>query len=96
MAVKARNMGGSELRNFMTKHLNIWVQFTDSQYMNMEHWKKCASDLDLDDFRGKECYLGLDLSSGGDLTSLGAIFPYLKEEMKNYFIHSHSFIPKIV
>lgn len=94
MAVKAKNMGGSELRNFMTKHLNIWVQFTDSQYMNMEHWKKCASDLDLEDFRGKECYIGLDLSSGGDLTSLGAVFPYLKEEEKNYFIHSHSFIPK--
>lgn len=94
MAVKAKNMGGSELRNFMTKHLNIWVQFTDSQYMNMEHWKKCASELDLEDFRGKECYIGLDLSSGGDLTSLGAIFPYLKEDVKNYFIHSHSFIPK--
>ncbi|HFJ9371410.1 TPA: terminase large subunit [Bacillus nitratireducens] len=94
MASTAKRRGGSELRNFLTKHLNIWVQFTDNQYMNMEHWKKCASDLDLEDFRGKECYLGLDLSSGGDLTSLGAIFPYLKEEVKNYFIHSHSFIPK--
>ncbi|MEK4810105.1 MULTISPECIES: terminase large subunit [Bacillus] len=94
MASAAKRRGGSELRNFLTKHLNIWVQFTDNQYMNMEHWKKCASDLDLEDFRGKECYLGLDLSSGGDLTSLGAVFPYSKEEVKNYFIHSHSFIPK--
>ncbi|PEI37728.1 terminase [Bacillus wiedmannii] len=94
MASAAKRRGGSELRNFLTKHLNIWVQFTDNQYMNMEHWKKCASDLDLEDFRGRECYIGLDLSSGGDLTSLGAIFPYLKEEVKNYFIHSHSFIPK--
>ncbi|MCQ6302101.1 terminase large subunit [Bacillus cereus] len=94
MASAAKRRGGSELRNFLTKHLNIWVQFTDSQYMNMEHWKKCASDLDLEDFRGKECYIGLDLSSGGDLTSLGAVFPYLKEEVRNYFIHSHSFIPK--
>ena len=94
MASAAKRRGGSELRNFLTKHLNIWVQFTDNQYMNMEHWKKCASDLDLGDFRGKECYIGLDLSSGGDLTSLGAVFPYLKEEEKNYFVHSHSFIPK--
>nr|WP_088325717.1 terminase TerL endonuclease subunit [Bacillus cereus] len=94
MASTAKRRGGEELRNFLTKHLNIWVQFTDNQYMNMEHWKKCASDLDLEDFRGKECYIGLDLSSGGDLTSLGAIFPYLKEEVKNYFLHSHSFIPK--
>ncbi len=94
MASAAKRRGGSELRNFLTKHLNIWVQFTDNQYMNMEHWKKCASDLDLEDFRGKECYIGLDLSSGGDLTSLGAVFLYLKEEEKNYFVHSHSFIPK--
>ncbi|MGN4711239.1 terminase large subunit [Bacillus cereus group sp. MYBK222-1] len=94
MASAAKRRGGSELRNFLTKHLNIWVQFTDNQYMNMEHWKKCASDLDLEDFRGKECYIGLDLSSGGDLTSLGAVFPYLKEEERNYFVHSHSFIPK--
>ncbi|MGH0488393.1 terminase large subunit [Bacillus mycoides] len=94
MASTAKRRGGEELRNFLTKHLNIWVQFTDSQYMNMEHWKHCASELDLEDFRGKECYIGLDLSSGGDLTSLGAVFPYLREEVKNYFIHSHSFIPK--
>ncbi|MEH7217199.1 terminase [Bacillus toyonensis] len=94
MASKAKRRGGDELRNFLTKHLNIWVQFTDNQYMNMEHWKECASDLDLKDFIGKECYIGLDLSSGGDLTSLGAIFPYMKAEEKKYFVHSHSFIPK--
>lgn len=90
----ARRRGGEELRNFLTKHLNIWVQFSDNQYMNMEHWKACETDLTLEDFRGKEAYAGLDLSSGGDLTSLSLEFPYMEDETKKYFIHSHSFIPK--
>jgi phage terminase large subunit-like protein len=94
IANKAKQMGGNELRDFMTKRLNIWVQHTDDQYMNIEHWKKCASDKTLEDFRGKPCVAGLDLSSGGDLTSLALVFPYEVEGVRKYFVHSHSFIPK--
>lgn len=93
-AIKAKQMQGEELRNFMTKSLNIWVQFSDSQYMNLDHWKSCASAKTLEDMRGKTCIAGLDLSSGGDLTSLALIFPYDVEDIKKYFVHSHSFIPK--
>ncbi len=93
-AKKAKKMQGEELRNFMTKSLNIWVQFSDNQYMNMEYWKKCESDKTLEDFRGRTCVAGLDLSSGGDLTSLALVFDYLEDQTKKYFIHSHSFIPK--
>lgn len=94
IAKKAREMGGEELRDFMTKRLNIWVQFTDNQYMNFDHWKKCASTKTLADFKKMSCYVGLDLSSGGDLTSLALIFPYFIDDKKKYFVHSHSFIPK--
>lgn len=93
-AIKAKQMQGEELRNFMTKSLNIWVQFSDSQYMNLEHWKACATDKTLEDMRGKTCIVGLDLSSGGDLTSLALVFPYNSLDVKKYFVHSHSFIPK--
>ena len=94
IAKKAKEMGGSELRDFMTKRLNIWVQFTDNQYMNLEHWKKCASSKTLEDFRGMTCIAGLDLSSGGDLTSLALVFPREIEGVRIYYVHSHSFIPK--
>lgn len=94
IADKARDMGGTELRDFMTKRLNTWVQFTDSQYMNMEKWAACSGDFTLEDFKESPCYAGLDLSSGGDLTSLALVFPYMEEETKKYFIHTHSFIPK--
>lgn len=93
-AIKAKQMQGAELRNFMTKQLNIWVQFADNQYMNMEHWKACASDTTLEDMRGRECYLGLDLSSGGDLTSGNLEFPLDDYgPSRKYFIDSHSFMP---
>jgi phage terminase large subunit-like protein len=92
-AVKAKEMQGEELRNFMTKGLNIWVQFTDTQFINPEHWKKCESDTTLEDMRGKECYLGIDLSSGGDLTSVALEFPFNVDNEKKYFVDSHSFIP---
>lgn len=93
-AIKARAMGGEDLRNFLTKSLNQWVQFADNQYMNLEHWKNCASTKTLEDFKGFSCYAGLDLSSGGDLTSLALIFPYIENYQRKYFVHSHSFIPK--
>lgn len=93
VAIKAKMNGGDDLKDFMTKRLNTWVQFSNSQYMNMEHWKKCTSDKTLVDFKGYDCIAGLDLSSGGDLTSLALVFPYQDGNNKKYFIHTHSFIP---
>lgn len=91
----ARDMGGDDLRDFLTKALNIWIQFTDDQYIKPKFWKKCESERTLEDFRGQKCYVGLDLSSGGDLTSLALVFVYYVEGVKKYYIHSHSFIPKM-
>ncbi|RKN87021.1 terminase large subunit [Paenibacillus ginsengarvi] len=92
-AVKAKAMQGEELRNFLTKSLNQWVQFADNQYMNMEHWKACASDTTIEDMTGSECWLGLDLSKGGDLTSGALEFTIQAGNHRKYYIHSHSFIP---
>ncbi len=91
----ARDMGGDDLRDFLTKALNIWIQFTDDQYIKPKFWKECESERTLEDFRGQKCYVGLDLSSGGDLTSLALVFVYYVEGVKKYYIHSHSFIPKM-
>lgn len=93
-AQKAKDMGGSELKDFLTKRLNQWVQFGDDQYMNIEKWKACATDLTLEDFKGHECIIGLDLSSGGDLTSLAVEILYIEDDSRKYFVESHSFIPK--
>lgn len=95
-AVKAKSMGGDELLDFMTKALNIWVTSSETAFIDLKDWEKCASGRTLDDFNGSVAYVGLDLSSGGDLTSLCIEIPYINEdtEDKCYYIFSHSFMPK--
>lgn len=90
-AQTARDMGGSDLRDFLVKCLNMWVQNTDDQFINVDKWKECGSDRTLENFRGKECWVGLDLSSGGDLTTLALEFD---DEDENIYLYSHSFMPR--
>lgn len=90
----AKAMGGKDWNDFLTKQLNMWVEFTETKFMPMSKWYKCASDLTLEDFRGFECNIGMDLSSGGDLTSTCFEFKFIKDNESKYFVHQHSFIPK--
>lgn len=90
-AQTARDMGGADLRDFLTKALNMWVENTDDAFINTEKWKKCGSDRTLEDFRGRTCWVGLDLSSGGDLTTLALEF---EEPDDRFYIWSHSFMPR--
>ena len=95
-ARKAQSMGGAELRDFLTKALNIWVTNAETAFLDLAEWEKCGSERDLRDFIGKQVIVGLDLSSGGDLTSYCLEFPYEDEETgdRRYFLHSQSFIPR--
>lgn len=95
-AKKAKSMGGDELRDFMTKSLNIWVTKAETKFIDLADWEKCGCKKTLEDFQGKKAICGLDLSSGGDLTSLTLEFPYEDKKTgdKKYYIYSHSFIPK--
>lgn len=87
----ARDMGGADLRDFMTKSLNMWVKNSDDVYIDVDKWNRCGSDRTLEDFRGRECYVGLDLSSGGDLTTLALEFP---EPDGRLYWYSHSWMPR--
>lgn len=95
-AKKAKSMGGEELRDFLTKSLNIWVTNSETAFIDLAEWEHCGSKRTLEDFRGKKAICGLDLSSGGDLTSLVLEFPFEDPVTgdKKYYIYSHSFIPK--
>lgn len=90
-AQTAKDMGGSDLRDFITKRLNKWARDEDTQFIDLEKWKECESKKTLEELRGKSCYCGLDLSSGGDLTSIALEFP-LKDD--KFYIYSHSFMPR--
>lgn len=87
----AKDMGGNEQRDFMVKSLNMWVNTADDQFTDIEKWKECETEKTLEDMRGKRCFAGIDLSSGGDLTTISLEFP-LEEE--KFYIYSHSFMPR--
>lgn len=89
-AKQAREKGGEDLLDFQTKDLNLWVSATPNGYINKAHWNECACDLTLEDMRGHRCILGLDLSSGGDLTA--GVLEFSLED-GNCFISGHAFMP---
>lgn len=98
-AQTAKDMGGSDLRDFLTKSLNMWVQNTDDQFILADKWQKCGSKRTLEDMRGRSCWVGLDLSSGGDLTTYSLEFPEeyiseLGEAKEKCYFYSHSFMPR--
>ena len=93
-AQTAKDMGGMELADFICKSLNMWVKNIDTQFIDPDAWAACGSDRNLDDVVKsglRDCYVGLDLSSGGDLTTLALEFP---KADGSYYIHSHSFMPR--
>lgn len=93
-AQTARDMGGQELADFLCKSLNLWVQNTDLQFVKPDDWETCGSDRTLQDIVDaghRDCWVGLDLSSGGDLTTLALEFPL---EDGRYYLYSHSFMPR--
>lgn len=93
-AIDAKEKQGNELVNFLTKSLNQWVTFSGGSWLDAEKWRACACDMKLENLRGRECYLGIDLSSGGDLTSIALVFPPLSDDDKIY-VWSVSFMPEL-
>lgn len=94
VGMTAFEMGGEDLRDFMVKQLNTWIQWSSSSYIEkIKKWKKSGTKKTLKDFKGMKCYVGVDLSSGGDLTTLALVFPYYVEGIKKYFVFTHSYMP---
>lgn len=84
---------------FLTKMLNIWVQQRDNSYMDMAKWKRCQVKEIPWNLKGLPVYVGFDMSSKIDLTSVAFVLPvrigtdsYGKPVVK-YVCFSHSFVP---
>lgn len=89
-AEMAKQMGGQEKVDYMVKSLNMWSTNCDNSYINPDDLNKCKVKKDLNDFYGCKCYVGLDLSSGGDLTTLVLEF----EDDNNIFFFAQSYMPR--
>jgi phage terminase large subunit-like protein len=77
-----------KMRNFLTKHMNVWVNQREFAYMNMAQWKACAGKFP--DLMGLAVNIGGDLSQKDDLTSVG--YEFIIED--RYYVRSRSFIPE--
>ena len=85
---------------FQTKVLNIWVSARKCGYMDMQKWKACEVSEFPVSLEGRPVYIGFDMSSKIDLTSIAFIVPYESEaydesgkKIVKYLLWSHSFIP---
>ena len=89
-AENAKNMGGMEKIDFIVKSLNMWSSVQNKSYVKPNDLMACATDKSIESFRGCECWVGLDLSSGGDLTTIALEFD---DGGKDYFF-AKSYMPR--
>ena len=77
---------------FKRLHLNMWTE-QDVRWLPMDKYdNSIIPEFNIEDLYGKSCYVGMDLSTVADLTSIAAIFPC--EKTQGYFILPKFFIPK--
>lgn len=70
---KAMQMAAAQ-NNLLTKHMNVWVN-ADTAWMDLRKWDNCAvPDLDMADFEGQPCWIGLDLANKADIAALVLVF----------------------
>lgn len=88
--IKTAKESPSARANFLRKHMNIFVE-GHTKWMDMDKWNKVlVHPQKIPDITTANCYIGADLSTVGDLCSLGFVFPF-----DNYYaIKSHSFMPE--
>ena len=72
-AKEARVSPSSE-GEFKTKRLNLWLSAANV-WLNMRQWDLCAApSLKIEDFKGCDCWIGVDLSERRDVTGLVILF----------------------
>lgn len=80
---------------FKTKCLNMWLNKKENGYMDMAKWKACEVKEIPYDLKGRDVYIGFDMSAKIDLTSVSFIIPIMEEGTPKYILFSHSFVPNI-
>jgi phage terminase large subunit-like protein len=72
LAKKAREMPAA-LNNFLTKHLNIWVNAAVA-WLDMLKWDKLEERAHIEHLKTLPCYIGMDLANKLDVAAVVAAF----------------------
>jgi len=87
---RAREIPAQE-NNFRRLYLNQWTEQA-SRWMPMTAWDACQVPMDRAALQRRRCYVGMDLSSTGDLTALVAVFP--DDDGCGFTVLPHFFVPR--
>ena len=76
---------------FKIKHLNLWVTARNA-YFNLETWRRLADpNLSIETFKGRPCYVGVDLAAKVDIAVRMAVFPL---DEKRIAIFGEYYVPE--
>ena len=95
-AAKAQRTA-SALNNFLTKHLNVWVN-ADTAWLDVRLVEKCADPaLSLDDFEGEPCVMAIDLASKVDLAATMRVFRRQPpdSDKPHYYAFGRYYLPEL-
>lgn len=84
----------ADLPNVLTKHFNVWISEAKAYYDLAEWDKGYDPDFDISNFRGEKCYVGVDLGSKVDLTTLVYVFRKMKDGVAHYYVWDRSYLPE--
>jgi phage terminase large subunit-like protein len=91
-AATAKNKPANE-RLFRWLDLNQWITTKLSSWLPIDLFDKTVGSWNRADQLGKDCYLGLDLSTTTDLSALAAIFPPQGTQL-DWRVFWHCWIPE--
>lgn len=92
-ADKARQVATAR-PNYLTKHLNIWVD-ANSALFDTEYWRKCEDvSLDEAEFAADECVMGLDLASKIDIAARVNLYRRKVDDRYNYYVFPKFYLPQ--
>ena len=79
----------SEEVGVKTKTLNLWCDVADV-WLPESYLVKASKEVKLEDFRGQNCYVGVDLSATSDLTAVS----YMIEKDGIYYFKTDYYLPE--
>ena len=75
---------------FLRKHLDIWTS-VGAAALDMEVWRSCQDpDLKLSDFVGRKAYIGVDLATRNDFSSVVVVIP----DGDSFVVFAWHFLPE--
>lgn len=80
--------------NYLTKHLNVWVDANDALF-DTEHWRACEDrTLDEADFMDDESVIALDLASKKDIAAKVNLYRRIVDGKEHFYVFPAFFLPR--